>query len=77
LPLHEWGLLSPEDRAASLAKFVSQPVDSTELEAELDAYEKRFGMTTAEMKTRLKAGLLRESLDVCHWVIAAEAAGRE
>lgn len=39
----------------------------------LTEFEARFGMTTAEMESRLKSGELQETLDTIDWCMELEA----
>jgi hypothetical protein len=40
---------------------------------QLAAFEQRFGISTAEMERRLKAGSLEETLDTIDWCMEIEA----
>lgn len=40
---------------------------------ELENYEARFGVPWSEVESRLSAGTLKETGDVCNWVIAVRA----
>ena len=40
---------------------------------QLTTFETRFGMTTAEMESRLKSGQMEETLDTIDWCMELEA----
>jgi hypothetical protein len=44
-----------------------------ELESEIGAYELRFGFPSCELRGRLQQGLLKETAEICQWLIAYEA----
>ncbi|HEY9870485.1 MAG TPA: hypothetical protein V6D08_15075, partial [Candidatus Obscuribacterales bacterium] len=58
-------------RAFTRALQRSRPVDSAsrvgQLRAEIAAFEKRFGMTTADMLSRVCAGDLKDDGDIAVW----------
>jgi hypothetical protein len=55
-----------------LVRAVDQPPNGelAELEEEIRGFEARLGMDSGTMKTRLEAGEIEETLDVCKWLMA-------
>lgn len=43
-----------------------------EVQQSLNTYEKRYGMTTDEMRRRADSGEMQATLDVCVWLMDAD-----
>jgi len=73
--LTNWSKKTPAEREAilrELVRAVDQPPNGelAQLEEEIRGFEARLGMDSGTMKTRLEAGEIEETLDVCKWLMA-------
>ena len=50
--------------------------EANELRARLSDYERRFGISTADVHAAIDRGDLHESHDVCRWLIDADLLAR-
>lgn len=60
-----------QDRLRQLAQASRRPVNGEvkALDAEIRAYEQRFGMDSETLKQRLSEGTVEETDDVCMWLM--------
>lgn len=68
--------MSPTDGANALAEIVeaSRAPRNGQMawaDERIAAFEKRYGMSTSEMKARFKAGTIEDTADVAQWLIIA------
>lgn len=66
--------MSEDARNRALARLVEaarQPVNGElrELDVEIKAYEDRFGFSSERMRSMVGAGEMRETLEVCDWLM--------
>jgi hypothetical protein len=80
LRLAELRGLSPEDASERVKRFLqdSRPLDGEvqELEAEINAYETRYEMSSALMSQRLRESRLEHTADICRWQMLLEVRDR-
>jgi len=65
---------SEEERAKKLKALVEATKrlgdeDVRKLDDEITAYEKKYGITTEELKVQLTAGTRQETADICTWLL--------
>jgi hypothetical protein len=65
---------SEEERAKKLKALVEatkrlSDEDVRQLDDEITAYEKKYGITSEEMQTQLNAGTREETLEICEWLM--------
>ncbi len=69
--------MSEEDREEEFRQLVeaaSQPVkqsDIDELTDKLNIYEERYGITSEEIAARIGSGQIKETFDICKWLMLA------
>lgn len=66
--------LSVDERVERLSNALSavyEPINGelVEVARKIDAYERRFGFSSAEMRAKLDAGELAETSEVCDWLM--------
>ena len=74
---HDLRTLPPAEQAAvwrAMLEATRRPPeeDIADLDRELRAFEFVFSMSTAEMRERLANGSLRETHEVCRWLLRAD-----
>jgi len=76
MKLKEWARMSPTEQGNSLAEIVaaSRAPRNGQMawaDARVAAYEKQYGMTTAVMRAKVRAGELEDTADIAKWLMLA------
>ena len=75
LLLRDFSAMGPRERRRALAEMLNGPAPSdSRIEAEILALERRYAMTSREMRARVCAGL--DTADTARWLVLLAAIGR-
>jgi hypothetical protein len=80
LRLAELRGLSPAEASGRVKRFLqsSQPLNGEvqELEAEINAYETRYEMSSTVMRQRVRESRIEHTADICRWQMLLEMRDR-
>ena len=76
IKLSDVGKMTDEELLAKIEEMRNSPPESPTLQERLVEFEKAYDMTTEVMRDKLKKDEIRETADICNWLILAKLVDR-